>query len=61
MRFAVWIALAASALHAQEYEFIYEEAPFASCHASTLVETKNGDILASWFGGSREGNNDVAI
>jgi predicted neuraminidase len=61
MRFALLLALAAASLPAQEYEFVYETAPFASCHASTLVETKNGEILAAWFGGSREGANDVAI
>jgi predicted neuraminidase len=42
-------------------EFIYTEASFPSAHASTLVELKNGDILAAWFGGAREGASDVAI
>ncbi|MBB6324684.1 alpha-L-fucosidase [Algoriphagus iocasae] len=41
-------------------EFIYETAPFPSCHASTLVETPEG-ILASWFGGSYERHPDVSI
>jgi predicted neuraminidase len=30
-------------------------------HASTVVELKNGDIMAAWFGGTREGAADVAI
>jgi predicted neuraminidase len=41
-------------------EFIYETAPFPSCHASTLVETM-GHIVAAWFGGKGEGNSDVGI
>lgn len=46
---------------AAEHEFIYTEAPFPSCHASTVMETKDGELLAAWFGGSDEGENDVAI
>jgi predicted neuraminidase len=42
-------------------EFIYETAPFPSAHASTIVELANGDLMASWFGGTAEGNPDVAI
>lgn len=41
-------------------EFIYEEAPFPQCHASTLVETSRG-LVAAWFGGTREKNPDVGI
>lgn len=33
----------------------------ANNHASTLVELKNGDILAAWFAGTRESAPDVAI
>jgi predicted neuraminidase len=44
----------------EKAEFIYEQAPFPSCHASTIAETKSG-LLAAWFGGTDEGNNDVGI
>ena len=42
-------------------EFIFETAPFPSCHASTIVQTKKGTLLAAWFGGTAERNRDVGI
>jgi predicted neuraminidase len=42
-------------------EFIYEKAPFPSAHASTIVETSPGKMVAAWFGGTQEGSNDVEI
>ncbi len=42
-------------------ELIFQDAPFAQCHASTLLESANGEILAAWFGGTHEGNKDVKI
>jgi predicted neuraminidase len=47
-------------MRVEKTEFIYEQAPFRSCHASTIEETKSG-LVAAWFGGSDEGNNDVGI
>jgi alpha-L-rhamnosidase len=41
-------------------QFIYDTASFASCHASTIVETPKG-ILAAWFGGKFEGDKEVNI
>jgi len=37
-----------------------DAAPTPSCHATTIVETKSG-LVASWFGGTREGDKDVSI
>ena len=44
-----------------QQEFVYETAPFAECHASTIVETAPGEFFAAWFGGTKEGAKDVAI
>lgn len=41
-------------------EFIYSEAPFPSCHASTLAESPDG-LIAAWFGGTHERHPDVGI
>jgi predicted neuraminidase len=41
-------------------EFIYTDAPFPSCHASTICETSRG-LVAAWFGGTDEGHDDVGI
>ena len=43
-------------------EFIYEiwKAPTPQCHASTIAESR-GTIIAAWFGGTEEKNNDVGI
>ena len=43
-------------------ELIYQvaDAQTPQCHASTVVETKEG-LVASWFGGAHESNSDVGI
>ena len=52
-----------SLARSQVREFIFApgSAPFASSHASTLVELEHGTLMAAWFGGTAEGEPDVAI
>jgi predicted neuraminidase len=61
----IWITLIVvsfiASQPAQQSEFIFTTAPFASCHASTVVELRNGELMAAWFGGTAEGRPDVAI
>jgi predicted neuraminidase len=42
-------------------EFIYERGPYPSVHASTIVETTSHELVAAWFGGTRERSPDVGI
>ena len=56
--FSVFMAFGSAA---SQGEFVFTSAPFASSHASSIVELRNGDLLAAWFGGSAEGRPDVAI
>lgn len=42
-------------------EFIVTQPPTPQSHASTLVESRGGALLAAWFGGEREGAADVGI
>ena len=41
-------------------EFLYDQAPFPSCHSATIIETPTG-LVASYFGGTKERNPDVEI
>jgi len=53
--------LCALMAHVPSREFIFTSAPFPSCHASTIVELRDGGLMAAWFGGTQEGARDVAI
>jgi predicted neuraminidase len=62
IRFTSVLSLSVLLLRAETAkEFIYETAVFPQAHASTLVELSNGDLMAAWFGGTKEGAPDVAI
>ncbi len=41
-------------------EFIYLEAPFPQCHATTIAESPQG-LVAAWFGGTRKKAPDVGV
>ncbi|WP_321518700.1 family 78 glycoside hydrolase catalytic domain [uncultured Bacteroides sp.] len=43
-----------------EDEFLYENASFPQAHAATIADTPTG-LVASFFGGTKEGNPDVCI
>ncbi len=47
-------------IQAERY-FVCEKLPTANCHASTLLPLENGRVLFAWFGGSKEGRDDVDI
>ncbi|MBC2608031.1 exo-alpha-sialidase [Pelagicoccus albus] len=44
-----------------ESSFINENKSYRECHASSIVDLGNGELLATWFGGTKERNPDVTI
>ena len=67
--FLLWTGLTPTAVTAEALsdqpgwissEFLYETAPFPSCHASTIAETPDG-LIAAFFGGTDEKDPDVGI
>lgn len=57
---AAAVAVDTAAIESREFVFA-DGAAAPSCHASTLVETAPGRLVAAWFGGTREGAPDVGI
>lgn len=54
-------ALAQTTWAITKQELLFTAPPFRQCHASTLVEVAKGKLLVACFGGTQEGNKDVAI
>lgn len=44
-----------------ESQFLYEEASFPECHSPSIIQLRNGDLLTTYFGGTKERNPDVCI
>ena len=44
-----------------ETQFLYESAPFPQAHSASIAETPQGDLVATYFGGTKERNPDVCI
>lgn len=42
-------------------EFIFENKPTESCHASTVLPLDDGRVVAAWFAGTKESADDVDI
>ncbi len=42
-------------------EFVCNPLPTPNCHASTVLPLPNGEAVAAWFGGTKEGQTDVDI
>lgn len=42
-------------------EFLYKTASFPECHSASIAETTKGDLVAAYFGGTKERNPDVCI
>ena len=42
-------------------EFIFENKPTESCHASTVLPLDDGRVVVAWFAGTKESADDVDI
>lgn len=48
-------------VHILKEQYIFDTAPFESCHASTIVALNKDLLMSAWFGGKQEGSPDVCI
>jgi predicted neuraminidase len=44
-----------------EGSFLFDKAPFEACHASTIIEGKEGELLCAFFAGEKEGAKGTSI
>lgn len=56
-----WTAPEDAKVKPETSEFIFENAPFEQCHASTILELPDGKLLSAWFGGKHEKDPSVEI
>ena len=55
------VAIPSKSKYIVKDEFLYKKSSFPECHGATIVELKNGDLVASYFGGTKERNPDCCI
>lgn len=44
-----------------EDEFVYDNSIYPETHAASIIELPNGDLMATYFGGTKERNPDVCV
>lgn len=54
-------AVCATRAPAMAMGFACQECPTPSVHGANVIETRDGGLLATWFGGKREGATDVSL
>ncbi len=59
--FCIPFSIQSSALSISHSEFVLSSPPFSSCHAPTIAETADGDLLCAFFAGEKEGSKNVSI
>ena len=60
-KFPPVVKVGEGSLLVSEQIFPIANKPTKECHASTIVETSDGELVAAWFAGTRERDPDVGI